>query len=378
MLPERVHDSLEHHTEPSRPTPPESPSVVILVPVYENASTLEAVVTGCAASGLSVVIVDDGGRDGSAELALALVERGVARDVVHCPRNLGKAGALRLAFAKMREAGFQVAVTVDADGQHDPTLIRPLLEIVRRRPTDLVVGCRWPLHPDQPRRNLLGRTFSNVAIRAHAGVSVGDAPCGFRAWPLDASLAIRGRSGRYAWEQEMISRLAWKGVGIASIDVPAIYHPRETRVSHYRFGRDWPEGIAIYLHLLLVALIPRGLPASRPTIRRVSRFLSPGPLRGRRPEIATNRWFTIVALAGAFLAGGLLPISLWTIAAALWVGWRWHLGAGPILLASLPSALALPVFDGAASWLVTAVVGWTLGGLLRRPVAVVDPAARGS
>ena len=370
---------MQHHTSstPSAASSSSSPSpsTVILVPVYENVGTLERVVTTCAASGLPVVIVDDGGRDGSAELALELRDRGVAEDVVRCPRNLGKAGALRVGFAAMRERGYQVAITVDADDQHDPARILPLLDRVRRRPDDLFVGCRWPLHPDQPRRNLLGRTFSNIAIRGHAGISIGDAPCGFRAWPLDATSTARGRSGRYAWEQEMITRLAWKGVGISSIDVPAIYHPKESRVSHYRFRRDWPEGIAIYLYLLLVALLPLGPPRARPTIRRVSRLLSPGPLRGRRPEIATNRWFTLLALIGGLLAGALLPASPWTIAAAIWIGWRWHLGAGPMLLAALPSLIAVPSLVGTGSWLASAAAAWALGGLLRRPDAVVDPAA---
>ena len=351
-------------------------SVVILVPVYENAGTLEAVTHSCASSGLPVIIIDDGGRDGSAEIALRLAEEGVVEAVVRCPRNLGKAGALRLGFDASIERGFQTAITVDADGQHDPASIPPLLNAIKNHPAMLVVGCRWPLHVDQPRRNLLGRTFSNVAIRAHAGVAVGDAPCGFRAWPLKKTVGIRGRSGRYAWEQEMITRLAWQGVPIGSIDIPAIYHPRETRISHYRFGRDWPEGIAIYLFLLLVALIPNRFAAGRPTIRRFSRLLSPGPLRGRRPETATNRWFALAAMTGGLAAALLLPASPWTFGILIWIGWRWHLGLAAIMLAILPSALTIPSLAGAPSWMITVGAAWLIGGLLRKPEAVVDPIAR--
>ena len=361
---------------PSSDFDPDDSSIVILVPVYENAGTVEEIVRSCAETGLPVIVIDDGGADGSKEIALGLVEGGIADAVIHCPANLGKAGALQLGFKAAVERGFRTAITVDADGQHDPDSIRPLVDLVRADSSALVVGCRWPLHSDQPRRNLIGRTFSNVAIRAHAGVAVGDAPCGFRAWPLESTVAIPGRSGRYAWEQEMITRLAWRGVPIGSIDIPAIYHPRETRVSHYRFRRDWPEGIAIYLHLLLVALIPNVPTGGRPTIRRFSRLLSPGPLRGRRPEIATNRWFTLTALAVAIVAGLFLPASPWTLGIMVWIGWRWHLGLAAIVLAGLPSVLTLPALAGSPSWLITIAVAWLVGGLIRNPVAVVDPAAR--
>lgn len=365
-----------HHPSPTLEPSTDTTSMVILVPVYENAGTLDAVVRSCAGTGLPVIIIDDGGRDGSAEIALGLVEQGVAEAVVRCPRNLGKAGALRLGFDASIERGFQTAITVDADGQHDPASILPMIDAIRNDPSMLVVGCRWPLHVDQPRRNLLGRTFSNVAIRAHAGVAVGDAPCGFRSWPLKETVEVRGRSGRYAWEQEMITRLAWQGVPIGSIDIPAIYHPRETRISHYRFGRDWPEGIAIYVFLLLVALIPSRFAAGRPTIRRFSRLLSPGPLRGRRPETATNRWFALAAMTGGLAAGLLLPASPWTFGILIWIGWRWHLGLAAIMLAVLPSALTIPSLAGTPSWMITVGAAWLLGGLLRKPEAVVDPIAR--
>jgi len=344
--------------------------VAILVPVYDNAGTIESVLRACAASGLPVWVVNDGSTDGSDVIARGLVGEGVVRGVIDCPRNLGKAGALRVGFAHLHGLGVRTAISVDADGQHDPAVIPETAAIARRRPGDLVVGCRWPLHPDQPRKNLVGRMFSNLAIRAHCGVAVGDAPCGFRAWPLAATVGTTGVSGRYAWEQEMITRLAWRGVEVVAIDIPAIYHPRETRISHYRFRRDWPEGIAIYLWLLLVALVPipwgglRGV--GRSFVRRFDRLLSPGPLRGRRPETTTNRLLAVTALAAGGLTGLALPASPWTLGVATWIGWRWHAGLAAIILAAGPSARTVPVLAGLDSWLVVAAVAWLLGGLIRR------------
>ena len=354
--------------QPSLPDP-SPPSTAILVPVYENAGTIESVSRACAEFGVPVFIVDDGGSDGSGEIAASLAAEGVVREVIRCPRNLGKAGALRLGFHRLVELEFDVAIAVDADGQHAPESIPRLLRIVRDVPDALVLGCRWPLHPDQPRRNLIGRFFSNVAIRAHCGITVGDAPCGFRAWPLPISVDVRGRSGRYAWEQEMISRLAWRGVRIRQLDIPAIYHSRDTRISHYRFGRDWPEGIAIYLWLLLLAVVPvprGGWSGSRRTFtRRFDRLLSPGRLRGRRPETWTNRIFVAISLLVGLFAGLWLPASPWTVGIASWLGWRWHAGLGTIALAVVPSLNAMPVSVPAVPWVATLGFAWLLSGFVR-------------
>ena len=352
-------------------TDPHRSATAILVPVYENAGTIESVTRDCARTGIPVFVVDDGGKDGSAEIAASLAQQGIVEEVIRCPGNLGKAGALRLGFRRLLDLGFDVAISVDADGQHDPESIPPLLEIVEADPGALVLGCRWPLHPDQPRRNLIGRFFSNLAIRGHCGIAIGDAPCGFRSWPLHDAVKVRGRSGRYAWEQEMISRMAWRGVPIRQLDIPAIYHPRETRISHYRFGRDWPEGIAIYLWLLLVALLPlphggwRG--CRRTSTRRFDRFLSPGRLRGRRPETWTDRIFVATSLLVGLLAGLLLPASPWTAGIAAWCGWRWHAGIGAISLAVIPSLDSVPALAPTIPMVAIFGVAWLVSGLVRPP-----------
>ena len=357
--------------DPPSSSDPNASATAILVPVYENAGTIESVCRACAESGIPVFVVDDGGQDGSVDIATSLAEEGVVQEVIRCPRNLGKAGALRLGFRRLLELEFDVAISVDADGQHDPSSIPPLLQIVRDVPDALVLGCRWPLHPDQPRRNLIGRFFSNVAIRGHCGIAIGDAPCGFRAWPLHSAVNVHGRSGRYAWEQEMISRMAWRGVQIRQLDIPAIYHPRETRISHYRFGRDWPEGIAIYLWLLLVALVP--LPRGgwsgvvRTFTRRFDRLLSPGRLRGRRPETWTDRIFVTISLLVGLLAGLTLPASPWTVGIAAWFGWRWHAGLGAIALATIPSLQSIPILASTVPWVATFGVAWLISGFVRPP-----------
>ena len=356
------------------------PRIAVLVPTYDNRDTLESVLRAAASHGIPLVVIDDASTDGCDAIIAALEEEGVVDRSFRVPRNLGKAGALRAGFELMRRTGFTHAITCDSDAQHDTALIPVFAAATRRTPGAYLLGCRFPLHPDQPRRNLIGRTSSNVAIRAHAGLAIGDAPCGFRGWPLELAANIRGLSGRYAWEEEMITRAAWAGWPVRSIDVPAIYHARDTRVSHYRFRRDWSEGIGIYLLLLGEAVLPRihrGSAERHPLrssfLRRFDRLLSPGPLRGRRPEAATNRWFLLVALMLATLVAMVAPASTATIAAIAWAGWRWHAGFAAIVIASLPSLDASGMSRSTLEWIVLSGGASLLSGFLR-PALRATPA----
>jgi glycosyltransferase involved in cell wall biosynthesis len=359
-------------------------SIAVLIPTYNNRSTLDSVLRGAAESGLPVVVIDDASTDGSQIVLEELETEGIVHRRFRAPRNLGKAGALRAGFELCRQSGFTHAITCDSDAQHDTDLIPLFAEAARADAGSYLLGCRFPLHPDQPRRNLLGRILSNVAIRAHSGVTIGDAACGFRCWPLELPATVRGLSGRYAWEEEMITRAAWAGWPITSIDVPAIYHPPSTRVSHYRFGRDWSEGIGIYLLLLLEATLPR-FPRSgggrRPFrdgfLRRCDRLLSPGALRGRRPEAATERWFQLIALAAGGLTATIAPPSMVTLAAIGWIGWRWHAGFAAMAIAAFPTLLELEAFDGKAEWIVLVAVASLLAGLIRRSASLRSLAPEG-
>lgn len=243
---------------------------VALVPLYNHARTVEAVLDGIAACGLATIVVDDGSGDGGADVAEAWFARtGRPGRVVRLGRNRGKAVALQAGFAAAAEGGARYALTVDADGQHDTTRIPAFLEAAQGKPATLVLGNRGPLPKTYPLGRLGGRMLSGLAVRAACGVVIGDAACGMRLYPLAETLAIRCLGGRYAWEEEAIVRLAWRGVAVREVPIPVIYRDRSVAPSHYRFGRDWTEGV-----LVLVATVALGV--VNPS-RRWSRV--GGPLR---------------------------------------------------------------------------------------------------
>jgi glycosyltransferase involved in cell wall biosynthesis len=88
--------------------------------------------------GLEIVVVDDGSADRTAAIAAS-----AGAQVVRLPFNLGIGGAVQTGFAYALEQGFQLAVRLDGDGQHDPAELPALLEPVLSGRADIAVGSRF-------------------------------------------------------------------------------------------------------------------------------------------------------------------------------------------------------------------------------------------
>jgi glycosyltransferase involved in cell wall biosynthesis len=113
---------------------------VAIVPALNEEGSIEGVLGELAAFDpeLEVVVVDDGSTDRTAEIALA---RGA--HVLPLPFRLGIGGAVQTGFRYAFENGFDVAVRVDGDGQHDPAQLSSLLAPVLAGEADIVVGSRF-------------------------------------------------------------------------------------------------------------------------------------------------------------------------------------------------------------------------------------------
>jgi glycosyltransferase involved in cell wall biosynthesis len=113
---------------------------VAIVPAYNEQDAIGAVVDELRAfdSELDVLVVDDASHDGTASSALAHGAR-----VVTLPFNLGIGGAVQTGFRYAAEHGYELAVRVDGDGQHDPSELGPLVDVVQSGEADICVGSRF-------------------------------------------------------------------------------------------------------------------------------------------------------------------------------------------------------------------------------------------
>ena len=113
---------------------------VAIVPAYNEEGSIGRVLEELRGfdPGLAVVVVDDGSTDRTAEIARSRGAR-----VLALPFNLGIGGAVQTGFRYAWEEGFDLAVRLDGDGQHDPRELAAVLEPVLEGAADVAVGSRF-------------------------------------------------------------------------------------------------------------------------------------------------------------------------------------------------------------------------------------------
>ena len=123
-----------------RTTSAQAVKPLAIVPAYNEEATIARVIDEIRAADprFEIVVVDDGSTDRTAARATA---RGVR--VLRLPFNLGIGGAVQTGYRYAFENGFDVAVQVDGDGQHDPTQMSLLLDALLADEADVVIGSRF-------------------------------------------------------------------------------------------------------------------------------------------------------------------------------------------------------------------------------------------
>jgi glycosyltransferase involved in cell wall biosynthesis len=209
--------------------------VLLVVPAFDAASTVGAVVRelrAAFAGSCPVVVVDDGSKDGTREVAL---EAGA--EVIRHEQNRGKGAALRTGFEEARRLGARVVVTVDADGQHPATEALRLAEDPAPEGA-LVLGVRDLHGAGAPRANRISNAISNFFISRFAGRPLADTQCGLRRYPVSGTLALGAVDDGYAFEAEILLRASRAGWTITEVPIRVIYPRGDARITHFHAVRD--------------------------------------------------------------------------------------------------------------------------------------------
>ncbi|HEU4970853.1 MAG TPA: glycosyltransferase family 2 protein [Gaiellaceae bacterium] len=137
--------------------------IVAIVPAWNEAGAIGGVVDEILAfdSSIDVVVIDDA----SADETVAIAERQGAT-VLPLLFNVGIGGAVQTGFRYARDEGYEIAVRLDGDGQHDASELEKLFEPIRAGEADLVIGSRF-VDPDGSYRPPFAR---RVGIRVFAGL----------------------------------------------------------------------------------------------------------------------------------------------------------------------------------------------------------------
>ncbi len=236
--------------------PSEKLNYIVLIPTYNNESTLAEVIRGVSEICGNIVVVDDGSTDSTAEI---LSGEGISEikglTVITHNRNRGKGAALKTGFSFALKSGFDYVITIDSDGQHYATDIERLLEAAVREPETLWVGSRELGCENMPGKNTFANRFSNFWFRVETGISLQDTQCGFRIYPLKKMGGIKGITGRYEFELEVLVRAAWSNIMVKNTPVRVYYPPVEERVSHFKPLLDFTRISILNTFLFFIALL---------------------------------------------------------------------------------------------------------------------------
>jgi glycosyltransferase involved in cell wall biosynthesis len=210
-----------------------------LIPVYRHGKTACPLAERLAVFGLPVILVDDGNDAETRALLAQCAAKTPHIALVSLNKNMGKGIAAVKGFEKARDLGLTHVLMIDADGQHEEGKAAFFLEESAKHP-DMII-CGYPEFDETaPKGRVKGRKISNfwAAVVTISG-EVKDALCGFRVYPVDASLrATRSLffDKRMGFDAEILVRLYWKKVFPLYHSVKINYPPGG--VSNFRMVRD--------------------------------------------------------------------------------------------------------------------------------------------
>jgi glycosyltransferase involved in cell wall biosynthesis len=187
-----------------------------------------------------VVVVNDKSKDDSGELA----EKAGATVINHI-LNQGAGGAISTGLAYARENSYDYAVTMDADGQHDPADALACLKQAVKKRSDLLIGSRMMNTKGMKSSLVIGNKGLSIISNILFGVNVSDSQSGLRVFSSKAINDLHWTSTRYEFCSEMLLRAKQARLTIKEYPIKAIY----TDYSNTR-GQNQHSKVANGIHIV--------------------------------------------------------------------------------------------------------------------------------
>jgi len=193
-------------------------NIWIIIPAYNESSSLNDILVKLRDKGFSILVVDDGSLDDTYEVALKQADL-----VIRNEKNMGKGKSLKKAIAfLLKENNFDYVITMDGDGQHSPLDIEQFI-LKAQEGADLVVGNRMTNPLRMPRIRFFTNKFMSWFISKIVGQNIPDTQCGYRLIKNNVLKRIIIESSKFEIESEIIIKTAKLGFSVKSIPIKSIY-----------------------------------------------------------------------------------------------------------------------------------------------------------
>lgn len=192
--------------------------IIVIIPAFNEQAAIGEVVERSLRYADDVLVIDDGSADDTSEIA----EKAGASILKH-PTNFGKGVSLRDAFAQVE--GYDIVVTIDGDGQHNPDEIPDLIKPICEGRADFVNGSRYLNGFDEntPAYRRVGQTVLDIATNVTAGTKLTDSQSGFRAFKGSTISCYKFRDPGFGIESEMIADASENNLKIIEVPITVKY-----------------------------------------------------------------------------------------------------------------------------------------------------------
>lgn len=203
--------------------------VMAVIPARDAEGTVGGVVQGLKQRlrDATVLVVDDGSTDETSEAA-----RGAGAEVLRHEVNRGKGAALQTGFDEAARRGVDRVLTLDADGQHDPSLAPRLLDALDA--ADVVIGSRDGDRTGMPWIRRATNSVMTWIVSHLARHRIADTQSGFRAIRSSVFTTVRPQSSRFEYESEFLIEAGRKGFTFGSVAIPTLYNAPGSHIRPFR------------------------------------------------------------------------------------------------------------------------------------------------
>jgi glycosyltransferase involved in cell wall biosynthesis len=205
-----------------------------VIPCYNEAPNIGAVIAGIRAHLPHVIVVDDGSTDGTGRAASA-----AGAEVIRLGPNRGKGTALRAGWQHASKRGFSWALSMDGDGQHAPDDIPKFFARAESKAAALVVGDRMANPSAMPWLRRQVNRWMSRRLSALAGASLIDSQCGFRLAHLETLLRLPLSTRRFEIESETLVGFLSAGLSVEFVPIQVIYQNGRSNICPLRDTWRW-------------------------------------------------------------------------------------------------------------------------------------------
>lgn len=211
----------------------------VIVPVYNHPQHIQALVEFVRQRDLPVILINDGSNDACTAVLQQINAAHPDVTLLEHTSNQGKGQAVQTGLRHAYAQGYSHALQIDADGQHHWPDIDTFIATSQQQPTAVVIGA--PQYDDSvPRKRLYARYATHIWIWINSlSFAIKDSMCGFRVYPLAASIQVLDSAkleARMGFDPEILVRLHWLATPVINIPTPVIY-PADGN-SHFLLWRD--------------------------------------------------------------------------------------------------------------------------------------------